>query len=180
MVSTVLEKVENLNLSISYTTRAKRPGEVDGVQYYFVDDATFQKMIADNAFLEHAEVFDHHYGTSYEWTQQQLEQGKNILLEIDWQGAKQVKQRISATTVIILPPSVSTLRDRLTSRGQDSDEIIERRMRDALSEISHFPEFDCTIVNDDFDNAVADLIAIIRSKNLETKAQLDDIRNRFG
>lgn len=179
LVKAALEKTQNLTLSISYTTRARRPGEIDGVHYHFVDKQQFEQMVAKEEFLEHAKVFDNYYGTSYQWTQKQLSNGENILLEIDWQGAEQVKQRIPSTTVIVLPPSVPALRERLTNRGQDDEAIIKRRMRDALSEISHYPEYDYAIINDDFDAAVADLITIVRSKNLETRAQLDDIQRRF-
>ena len=162
LLKALLERQPQAALSISHTTRAMRPGEVNGQHYHFVDVETFKQLVADGVFLEHAQVFDNFYGTSADALQAQLDEGKRVIVEIDWQGARQVKARFpEATSVFILPPSVEALRERLIGRGQDSDEIIERRMRDAESEMSHQDEFDLKVINDDFDTALAELEAII-------------------
>ena len=153
---------EELALSVSHTTRDPRPGEVDGQDYHFVDTATFREMIAADDFLEHAEVFDNFYGTSRAGVQAQLAAGQDVILEIDWQGARQVRAAFPGCLMIfIIPPSLETLRERLTGRGQDSAAVIQRRMRDAQAEISHWAEFDQLVVNDDFDAALEELRTII-------------------
>ena len=162
LLKALLERQPQAALSISHTTRAMRPGEVNGQHYHFVDVETFKHLVEEGVFLEHAQVFDNFYGTSADALQAQLDEGKRVIVEIDWQGARQVKARFpDATSVFILPPSVEALRERLVGRGQDSDEIIERRMRDAESEMSHQDEFDQKVINDDFDTALAELEAII-------------------
>jgi guanylate kinase len=161
------EKGRKLCVSVSHTTREIRPGEVDGVNYHFVDKETFLSMLKQNEFLESAEVYGHHYGTSQRWVQQRLDAGMNVILEIDWQGASQIRNAMPDTcTVFILPPSVETLRERLTSRAQDDAETIERRMRQAVDEISHVAEADYVVINNDFDDALDDLRAIVRSRRL--------------
>lgn len=163
LIRALLEGDSNIRLSVSCTTRAPRPGEVDGVDYHFVDKDTFRDMIARNEFLEYARVFDYCYGTGRQAVEQQLEAGYDVILDIDWQGARQIRKSFPACrTIFILPPSLEELHRRLAGRGQDSPETIERRMRDARTEISHWQEFDFVIVNDDFDAALADLRAIIR------------------
>jgi guanylate kinase len=158
---------QNLCVSVSHTTREIRPGEVDGVNYHFVDKETFMDMLREGEFMESAEVYGHHYGTSQRWVQEQLAAGVNVILEIDWQGASQVRNAMPQSCIVfILPPSVETLRDRLTRRAQDDPETIERRMRQAVDEISHVAEADYVVVNKDFDTALEDLRAIVRSQRL--------------
>jgi guanylate kinase len=165
LVKALVERNANISLSVSHTTRAPRDGEQNGVDYYFVDQSQFAQMREQNAFLESATVFDNSYGTSSEQVISQLEQGIDVILEIDWQGAQQVRDNFAdATSIFILPPSRSTLEQRLRNRGQDNDEIIARRMRDAVNEMSHYIEFDYLIVNDDFEQALAQLTAIVTAR----------------
>lgn len=160
-------------LSVSYTTRAMRAGEVDGEHYHFVDVPQFRAMIADDAFLEHAEVFGRHYGTGRASTDALLAAGVDVMLDIDWQGARQVRQRAEAvTSVFILPPSLAELERRLRGRGQDSDEVIARRMREARSEIAHYDEYDHLIVNEDFERSLEALAAIFLERRQRQAAQL--------
>jgi len=164
LVNALLARDPQVALSVSHTTRPPRPGERDGVHYHFVDPAAFDGLVRQGAFLEHASVFDHRYGTGREAVERQLASGLDVLLDIDWQGARQVRASFpGARTIFILPPSMTELRKRLVGRGQDSEEVIERRMRDARAEISHAPEFDFLVVNDDFDQALDDLHSIVRS-----------------
>jgi guanylate kinase len=168
LVASLIKDVSALKVSISHTTRPKRPGEVDGENYFFVDDATFNKMVEDNAFLEHATVFDYAYGTSAAWVKEQLAQDIDVILEIDWQGARQVRPRFAdAVTVFIVPPSHGALNERLKNRQQDAPEVIQQRMAKAQSEMTHAAEFDYLVVNDDFGEALADLKAIVRSRRLK-------------
>jgi len=172
LVKALLDSMDNINVSVSHTTRHPRPGEEDGVDYHFVDVTTFNDMIGQDAFLEHAQVFDHFYGTSEASVREKLAAGSDEILEIDWQGARQVRMRLSGTvSIYILPPSKATLRERLTSRGQDDDATINRRMHDAVSEMSHYHEFDYVVVNDDFDQALQDLKTIIISQRLHIRHQ---------
>ena len=174
LVKALIDSVENLTVSTSHTTRAMRPGEVDGVDYHFINSTEFLKMIERGAFLEHAEVFDNFYGTAQESIETQLHQGLDVILEIDWQGARQVRELMpDAISIFILPPSNSALRERLQGRGQDSDEIIERRMRDAVSESSHYNESDYMIINDDFTAALDELSQLIVSHRLQTSRQAE-------
>ena len=167
LLKALLENAKGIGLSISHTTRDMRPGEQDGVHYHYVDQAMFTQMIADGAFLEHARVFDNYYGTSQAAVVAQLASGQDVILEIDWQGAQQVRKHFpKAVGIFILPPSKTALRERLTDRGQDDTAIIDRRMRDAEAEMSHYLEFDFVVVNDDFDTALAELRAIITSQRL--------------
>ena len=161
-----------LCVSVSHTTRPMRPGEVEGVNYHFVDRARFQAMIAQGAFLEHAEVFGNFYGTSRAWLEERLSQGWDVILEIDWQGAVQIKQLMPASVgIFILPPSQDTLQHRLTNRGQDLPEVIAGRMAKAVSEMSHYPQADYLVINDDFATALVDLKAILRSTLLKRDVQ---------
>lgn len=161
-----------LQLSVSHTTRRARPGEQDGTHYHFVDRARFEAMVAAGEFVEHARVFDNLYGTAERSVRDVLGANLDVVLEIDWQGARQVRARFpEAVSVFIVPPSVEALRERLSGRGQDSAEIIDRRMRDARSELSHFGEYDYLVVNDDFDQALADLRAIVGAERLRLPRQ---------
>lgn len=161
-----------LALSISHTTRAMRPGEQDGVHYHYVDVPTFEGLVEQGVFVEHARVFDNYYGTSEAALRDQLAAGRDTVVEIDWQGAQQVRERFpDAVSVFIAPPSIAALRDRLSGRGQDSEEIIERRMRDAQAELSHYPEYDYLVINDDFQQALSELAAIVTAQRLRLAAQ---------
>jgi guanylate kinase len=164
LVSALLKKDARIKLSVSYTTRPSRPGEVDGVHYHFVDEDTFLALIDRDAFLEHARVFDYRYGTGREAVEQHLAAGFDVILDIDWQGARQIRNSFpSSCSIFIVPPSLDVLRRRLIARGQDSDSVIQRRMRDAQAEISHWDEFDFLIINEEFEEALSDLHSIIRS-----------------
>lgn len=167
LVSALIKDRPQIRLSVSHTTRAKRPGEVNGVNYHFVERAEFVAMIEKGDFLEQAEVFGNLYGTSQSSLQQILDEGHDLILEIDWQGAEQVRNLMpDARSIFILPPSQEALRHRLNNRGQDSDEIIEGRMREAVSEMSHYAAYDYLIINDDFEQALKDLKAIFRANRL--------------
>lgn len=172
LVHALLEACPGLTVSVSHTTRVQREAERDGVHYHFVDEQSFLAMIEAGAFLEHASVFGNRYGTAIQPVRDRLRQGVDVILEIDWQGARQVRAAMpDAASVFILPPSRIELEQRLRGRGQDSDEVIERRMRDAVNEMSHYAEYDYLVVNDDFREARADLLAIIRSRRLRQAAQ---------
>jgi guanylate kinase len=172
LVTELVKSTERLMVSVSHTTRAMRPGEENGVHYHFIDVSTFEKMVADDVFLEHARVFDNYYGTSQQAIEEQLAKGFDVILEIDWQGARQVRQRVPDNiSVFILPPSRAELENRLKARGQDSDDIIARRMRDAVSEIEHYAEYDYIVVNDDFETALAELRTIVSSQRLVAARQ---------
>ena len=162
LAKALMEKHPEIAFSVSHTTRVPRPGEQHGVNYYFVSREEFDRMVARGEFVEHATVFGNSYGTSKQAIVDQLKAGKRVILDIDWQGARAIKQwRPDAVSIFILPPSRAALRERLTSRKQDSDDIIDRRMREAVSEMSHYDEFDYQVVNDDFEAALADLQAIL-------------------
>jgi guanylate kinase len=172
LVKALIETAQNLVVSVSHTTRAMRPGEEDGVHYHFIDIPTFQHMVEANQFLEHAQVFDNFYGTSQSAIEQRLAEGLDVILEIDWQGARQVRHRIAGSvSVFILPPSRAELERRLSGRGTDSPEVVARRMRDAVSEMQHYDEYDYLVINDDFQLALADLRSIISSERLHLARQ---------
>ena len=173
LVKALLGKMDDISVSVSHTTRAMRPGEQDGVDYHFVDIPTIEKMVVEKAFLEHAKVFDNYYGTSRAGIEQQLAQGKDVILEIDWQGAQQVRKLMPETVgVFILPPSRAALEARLRGRGTDSEAIIVRRMCDAQSESAHYDEFDYVVINDDFDTALGELQAIVTCRRQRLAAQV--------
>ena len=162
LVNALLKHDPRLVLSISHTTRPARPGELDGQHYHFVTEPEYEQMVKNGDFMEHAQVFDYYYGTNRKSVALQLEQGLDVILEIDWQGARQVRTVFpDCCFVFIIPPSLDDLRKRLTGRGQDSAKVIQRRMRDAQAEISHWAEFDHLVVNDNFDTALEELLAII-------------------
>ena len=172
LVKALLERDAAIQLSVSYTTRAPRPGEVDGVHYHFVSREDFTSRLERSEFLESAEVYGNFYGTSQPWIEAQMAAGRDILLEIDWQGAAQVRRLMPrAKTIFILPPSLEALRSRLVGRGTDSDEVIARRMAAAREDISHALEFDYLVINDRFEDALADLLAIARAGRLNTDTQ---------
>ena len=172
LVSALLEADSGIKLSVSYTTRPPRPGEVDGVNYHFVDEARFLEMVADGAFLEHAEVFGCYYGTAQVSVESQLSHEIDVILEIDWQGAQQVRKLMpDCRSIFIVPPSREELERRLRGRGQDSDEVITRRTSEAVEEMSHYGEFDYLVVNDDFELALSDLKSIFHTRRLETVVQ---------
>ena len=163
----------NTVVSISHTTRPRRPKEQDGVDYYFVDETAFHEMVENGGFLEHAKVFGYRYGTSVEAVRAERADGHDIILEIDWQGAAQVRKLVpSAVSVFVLPPSKATLEDRLIARGQDAPNIIETRLNEAQEEMRHHLEFDYLLVNDDFPTALADLQAIVRAERLKSGRQV--------
>jgi guanylate kinase len=162
LVKALLAARANLAVSVSHTTRRQRPNEVEGRDYHFVDIPRFEQMVAAGAFLEHARVFDNYYGTGRAQLEARLAAGQDVLLEIDWQGARQVRAALPAcTTIFILPPSRGALEQRLKGRGTDSPEVIARRLADAVADMSHWHEFDYVVVNDRFDQAVAELLAIL-------------------
>ena len=172
LVNSLTTELNHIRVSVSHTTRAMRPGEADGVNYHFVDRAEFDRMIAQGDFLEQAEVFGNCYGTSRSALQHTLDQGHDLILEIDWQGAQQVRKLMpEARSIFILPPSQQALRQRLTNRGTDSDEIIEGRMREAVSEMVHYDEYEFVIINDDFATALEDLKAVFRANRLQRTQQ---------
>jgi guanylate kinase len=167
LVKALVDAQPQVRVSVSHTTRAMRPGEVDGVNYHFVSREDFVTRLERNEFLEHAEVFGNLYGTSQRWLEDTLAEGFDLILEIDWQGAQQVRRLMpKAKSIFILPPTQEALRQRLNNRGQDSDEIIDKRMREAVSEMSHYVEYDYLLINDDFAHALSDLKSIFRANQL--------------
>ncbi|MDC0362075.1 guanylate kinase [Halioglobus sp.] len=172
LVNALIEQCEGLLVSVSHTTRPRRPAEVDGVNYNFVSEPAFRAILERGEFLEHARVFDNLYGTSAVWVEEQLRRGHDVILEIDWQGAQQVKRLMpQAKAIFILPPSRDTLLERLRGRGQDDDGIIQKRMDVAVEEMSHYVESDFMVVNANFDRALAELTAIVNSQRLTTPRQ---------
>ena len=165
LLKALIERVPRIRFSVSYTTRKPRPNEVAGRDYHFVTAARFHEMAANNEFLEHAQVFDNCYGTGVHAVEEALANGGQLLLEIDWQGARQVRARVpEACSIFILPPSRHALEQRLKGRSTDSDEVIQRRLRDAADDIGHWTEFDYVVVNDRFERALEDLQAIVAGR----------------
>ncbi len=163
---------DGLVMSVSHATRPMRAGEVDGEHYHFVSVERFEQLVEDGAFLEHARVFDNYYGTAEAAVREQLACGQDVVLEIDWQGARQVRRRFpDAVSIFIVPPTIDVLRERLASRGQDSRDVVERRMADARNELSHYAEYDYLVVNDRFDAALAQLQAIVTAERLREPRQ---------
>ena len=162
LVEALIKKTKNLCVSVSHTTRPPRPDEVNGINYYFVSINEFEEMIKNNAFVEHATVFDNHYGSSTKLIREKLDEGVNVILEIDWQGARQVKENMpNSVSIFILPPSKEALLGRLQQRAQDDEITINKRMSDAQNQMQHFNEFDYLVINDDFNSALNDLNLII-------------------
>jgi guanylate kinase len=176
LVKALMEREPRMRFSISYTTRPPRPNEVDGRDYHFVTRDRFEEMVARGEFLEHARVFDNLYGTGLGAVQSELENGQLLLLEIDWQGARQVRARLPAAhSIFILPPTRRALEERLRARSTDSDAVIERRLKDAAQDLAHWTEFDYVVVNDDFERAVADLLAIVHQQGRELASNRPEV-----
>lgn len=174
LVNALVETMDNLVVSISHTTRPRRPGEVDGQSYHFVDEATFNRMVEKHDFFEHARVFDYQYGTSRVWLEEQLSLGKDVILEIDWQGAQQVRKLVDFSVgIFILPPSRELLQQRLCQRAQDSPEIIAQRMAKATAEMQHYQEYEYIVMNDDFGVALLQLQTIIVATRLSLGRQME-------
>jgi len=172
LVKALLDSTPEIKVSVSYTTRAMRPGEVNGVNYHFVTRDAFIERMEQGDFLESAEVFGNFYGTSQDWVKKQLASGGDIILEIDWQGAQQVRKLMpAAVSIFILPPSRKTLLERLRGRGQDNEEVIAKRYAEAVNEMSHYAESDYLVINDDFQKALQDLKAIVHSQRLRQDRQ---------
>ena len=172
LVKAITSQIKGLEVSVSHTTRPARPNDVDGVDYHFIDDNQFNRKVANQEFLEHALVFGHQYGTCKQEVLEKIKQGIDIILEIDWQGARQIRQIFSNSVgIYIFPPSFEALRRRLVHRNEDDGEVIDLRMQQAASEMSHYHEFDYLVVNDDFDIAVNDLSKIIKARQLRTAYQ---------
>jgi guanylate kinase len=165
LVHALMERDARLQFSISFTTRPRRPTEIHGRDYFFVDKATFERMVADGEFLEYAQVFGNFYGTPRRQVADSLARGEQVILEIDWQGARQIRERMpQCISVFILPPSREELDRRLRSRGTDADTVIVRRLQESIGDISHWKEFDYVVINDDFDRALAELQAIVSGR----------------
>lgn len=181
LVKALLKAEPAVRLSVSYTTRAPRPGEHEGRDYHFVSRERFLEMASQGEFLESAEVYGNFYGTSHGWIKGEIAGGRDLLLEIDWQGAAQVKKHFpDAVAIFVLPPSAHALRTRLTGRAQDSAEVIERRLAAAAEDIGHAVEFDYIIVNDDFDVALQELTAIVRASRLSAVRQIPRLAALFA
>ncbi|MDP2567114.1 guanylate kinase [Pseudoalteromonas marina] len=177
LIGALLKKHSDMKVSVSHTTRSPRPGEENGVHYHFVSVDEFKALIEKNDFFEWAQVFDNYYGTSKQAIESQLDAGIDVFLDIDWQGAQQVRKIMpSVQTIFILPPSKAELEQRLNNRGQDSADVIASRMAKAQSETSHFNEYDFVIVNDDFDTALGDIETIVMAQRLTLSAQ--EVRNK--
>ncbi|MCW8973184.1 MAG: guanylate kinase [Gammaproteobacteria bacterium] len=173
LVKALLESTTEIMVSVSHTTRGMRPGEVDGRDYHFTEVETFRSMIADGAFLEHAQVFDNFYGTSRSSALDMMDRGVDVILEIDWQGAEQVRKKMpEAVSIFILPPSREELERRLRGRGTDADEVIARRLGEAVTEMSHYREFDYLVFNDEFDTALTELRAIVIARRQRAEVQI--------
>jgi guanylate kinase len=171
LVRALMQRMPELRFSISYTTRKQRATEQDGRDYFFVDKAEFERMISAGEFLEHAQVFDNHYGTARAQVEQHLFKGENVLLEIDWQGAQQIRCAMpDHQSIFVLPPTREALEQRLRSRKTDSSEVIARRLRDSIADMSHWQEFDYVVVNDDFERATEDLCAIVSGRGEHLRA----------
>lgn len=174
LVRSLIGMLPDIELSISHTTRPMRPGERDGFDYFFIDEARFLDMVNENAFLEHAHVFNHLYGTSVEQINTRLKCGIDVVLDIDWQGAAQIRHSFpKAVSIFIVPPSLDALKQRLMNRGQDNEEVIRGRMTRAQDELSHYPEFDYLIVNDTFEHAASELAAIVVAHRLRIERQVN-------
>lgn len=174
LVRALVSNINDLQISISYTTRPPRPGDVHGKDYYFVTPAEFTKMLEEQAFLEHATIYQYCYGTSQDWVTEKLAEGIDVLLEIDWQGAQQIRRLFpSAILIFIVPPSLDTLRQRLQDRRQDPESVIAQRMDGAQREITHYREFDYLVINDKFEQALADLQHIVLAERLRCRQQAE-------
>ncbi|GEK73864.1 MULTISPECIES: guanylate kinase [Halomonas] len=170
LVRELIERLDGIQVSVSHTTRPRREGEVDGVNYHFVERAEFERMIDEGDFFEHARVFDNYYGTSRRAVEELLAAGQDVILEIDWQGARQVREQLpDAVSIFILPPSREELERRLSGRGTDEHAVIASRMREAVSEMSHYDEYDYVVINDDFTTAEQELQSLVIARRLTTE-----------
>ncbi|MGH8400843.1 MAG: guanylate kinase [Gammaproteobacteria bacterium] len=177
LVKELVREHPGLRFSISYTTREKRPNETEGHDYHFVEKDQFERMVTAGEFLEHAQVFDNYYGTARRTVETSLDAGQDVLLEIDWQGAQQVRKAMpEAVSIFILPPSRAELERRLRSRGTDAEQVISRRLRDAATDMSHWPEFDYVVVNDEFSHALAALNAILAGQGQASRAGRPELK----
>lgn len=182
VVKRLIQGLDNLRVSISHTTRNKRPGEIEGEDYFFVSVEQFRTLLAHDGFIEHAQVFDNFYGTSRSHLEHLLRQGIDVILEIDWQGAQQVRKALPESySIFILPPSRDILEQRLQDRGQDSDEVIARRMKSAVSEMSHYDEYDFIVVNDDLEQTIktATTLIINRGSDYQPLPGLTELLQRL-
>ncbi|SHE19276.1 guanylate kinase [methanotrophic endosymbiont of Bathymodiolus puteoserpentis (Logatchev)] len=176
LIKKLIPITDKLMVSVSHTTRAQRPGEVNGIDYFFSSEEQFKTLIEKQAFLEYAQVFDNYYGTSQKSVEDSLKQGNDVILEIDWQGAEQIRRTLPDTiSIFILPPSTEVLRERLQGRGQDSKAVIDRRMQDAVTEMSHYAEYNYLVVNDDFSHALTELKSIILANRLTIEYQQQNL-----
>ena|SRR3989304_7665799 len=173
LAEALTKTVDNIKISISHTTRQIRANERTGQNYFFVTPEEFESLIEKNAFLEYAQVFDHYYGTSRKWVEEQLNMGIDVVLDIDWQGARLVREQIQCVSIFLLPPSSAELRLRLERRKREDSQIIEQRLATASSEIAHYKEFDYVVINDKFENALADLQTIVQSQRLRLRYQTE-------
>ena len=181
LVNALRRRKPDLHGSVSYTTRKRRPNEADGREYHFISVPEFQQLAAQGQFLEHAQVFDNFYGTGRRPVETELARGNHVVLEIDWQGARQVRKAMpECVTVFVLPPSRRALEDRLRNRQTDSEEVIARRLRDAVGDMSHWDEFDYVVINDDFERAVDDLVRIVESPGEDSTARTEGSRTDQG
>jgi guanylate kinase len=181
LVKALLQRKPELHVSVSHTTRTRRPTEENGREYHFVSKEAFDRLEAQGEFLEHAQVFDNSYGTGRGPVEAELNKGNNVVLEIDWQGAQQVRKAMpDCVTIFILPPSRASLEDRLRNRRTDSDEVIARRLRDAVGDMSHWNEFDYVVVNDNFERAVDDLVGIIEGRGEGLRAKRPELDGLLG
>lgn len=173
LIRKLLSVMDNIEVSISHTTRPPRPNEVNGKDYYFVNEKQFADMVEQHQFIEYAQVFDHHYGTSKQQILEKLEEGIDILFDIDWQGAEQIKKHFidDVVSIFILPPSLEALRARLTLRNQDPESVIQSRMQKAQDEMKHYNQFDYVIINDDFEHAADELVSIVTANRLKFAKQ---------
>jgi len=176
LVRALMERAPGLRFSISYTTRKQRPNEVHGRDYFFVARDDFEAMVARGEFLEHARVFDNYYGTALSQVEGSLASGQDLILEIDWQGAQQIRRALpECGSIFILPPSRAELERRLRGRGTDAEDVIQRRLRDAASDMTHWSEFDYVVVNDDFDQALGELQSIVQGNGTALRRERDGL-----
>jgi guanylate kinase len=176
LVRALMEREPALRFSISYTTRPKRPNETHGKDYFFVAKDEFEAMVARGEFLEHARVFDNYYGTALRQVEASLAAGQDLILEIDWQGAQQIRRALpECRSIFILPPSRDELERRLRGRGTDAEDVIQRRLRDAATDMTHWSEFDYVVINDDFDRALTELHAIVRGQGEASRRERDGL-----
>ncbi len=181
LVRALLARRPSLVVSVSHTTRAPRAQEVEGRDYYFVSRERFEELVRSGAFLEHAPVFDNYYGTGAQQVRERLAEGRDVVLEIDWQGAQQVRRaRPDCVTIFVLPPSRAALRERLRERRTDTPEVIERRLRDAVGDMTHYREFDYVVVNDDFERAVLELNAILDGRGEALRSDRPELAELLG